>query len=840
MIITCKKQVPLRWIFFSILPWASFAYTWAMGGTTFLFSLKKFLENPAAVTFILSLPTLISLFTGPYFAFLSDRIWTRYGRRKPLLITSFIGVMLSLAAMPWMPNFWALVAVYLLYCFFGDLNTMELLKQEIVPPHERGRATGAMLWCTNLAGIFFNFVALGRFDDVSFYSGFPIAGECILYLSASLLIGVMLLLVALGIKEIDQHSPVRGQHFSIRNFAVAITDRELWPVYLLIFGSAVLNAGLGPLGNLLYTEQWGYSKQEMGINIAVGGVINIFLIGALTVFADKLNRMRAYQTLICISLSLNVAYFSYVTFVLPDQRPSLVEIILFGELSSVVGLLTSMIYYPLVYDYIRRNKMGTYAAGAGLVMRLTGLMTLNGVGLFIWAYATLFQPPAGEMVRVVLKGGDANTQAQVQSTLQAASWTNPATGTPAASTLVDARAWQSDGTVSSFGRAWEIRLRNPQSAALAKTKEELGKEISLLQSQTKILTDRIAVRENQTNVEAPADLKRELLDKQKCTENLTQQTAQLQETLRHQARKFEAQVQHILHAQLLADGDQILHASTQSAVILEYTLATPPKGKELEKILEKLRRLEPDIIDLRPIKKEAGYAVELSLLFTPPSNNSSLVEKLTSSLQRAAREAKICLELKEKQPAQEIRLPAIQFDVLTVEPAVTDYISPVTQAVNAVLSCFDAAPQPDRKLTALARSLRSPAEVNHVKITPGPERKSISVLFVLSPQAPSADSTSTLLGERMRSLLGPSTPPQIVSQALHFYERVDATSAAQRLTLAKPILATDYAPMRYNYMCGYLWMFIMGSIGITITFIFCYYESKGYIHKRGVEEAAST
>ncbi len=840
MIITCKKQVPLRWIFFSILPWASFAYTWAMGGTTFLFSLKKFLENPAAVTFILSLPTLISLFTGPYFSFLSDRIWTRYGRRKPLLIISFIGVMLSLAAMPWMPNFWALVAVYLLYCFFGDLNTMELLKQEIVPPHERGRATGAMLWCTNLAGIFFNFVALGRFDDVAFYAGFPIAGECILYLSASLLICVMLLLVVLGIKEIDQHSPVRGQHFSVRNFAVAITDRELWPVYLLIFGSAVLNAGLGPLGNLLYTEQWGYSKQEMGINIAVGGVINIFLIGALTVFADKLNRMRAYQTLICISLSLNVAYFSYVTFILPDQRPSLVEIILFGELSSVVGLLTSMIYYPLVYDYIRRNKMGTYAAGAGLVMRLTGLMTLNGVGLFIWAYATLFQPPAGEMVRVVLKGGDANTQTQVQSILHAASWTNPATGTPVASTLVDARAWQSDGTVSSFGRAWEVRLRNPQSAELAKTKEELGKEISLLQSQSKILTDRIAARKDQVHAETSARLEQELHEKQKCVENLAQQTAQIQDTLRHQAQKFEIQVQRTLNAQLLEDGGQILRASTQSAMILEYALATPLKSKELEKILEKLRRLEPDVIDLRPIKKETDYTVELSLLSTPSSSDGTLAEKFKTSLQCASRESGICLELKIKQAVHAIRLPAIQFDVLTVEPATTDYLSPVTRGVNAILGCFDAAPQPDRKLTALARALRSPSGVNHVKISPGPEKKSISVLAVIPPQAPTADSASTRLGERMRDLFGPTTSPQIASQALHFYERVDATSAAQRLTLAKPILATDYAPMRYNYMCGYLWMFIMGSIGITITFIFCYYESKGYIHKRGVEEAEST
>jgi MFS family permease len=154
MIITCKKNIPPRWVVFSILPWASFGYTWNVVGVAFLFSLKKFVENPAGLTLILSLPTVLSVVVGPSVSFVSDRIWTRFGRRKPFIVVSWTGIAPCLLLMPLMPSFWSLVAVYMAYYVFTDLNTpLEPLKQEIIPPHERGRATGAMQWCTNFAGI---------------------------------------------------------------------------------------------------------------------------------------------------------------------------------------------------------------------------------------------------------------------------------------------------------------------------------------------------------------------------------------------------------------------------------------------------------------------------------------------------------------------------------------------------------------------------------------------------------------------------------------------------------------------------------------------------------------
>jgi len=100
-----------------------------------MFSLKKFIENPAGVTFVLSLPAFIAMIGQPIVSFISDRIWTRYGRRKPFIVTGLIGITVCLVLMPLMPNFWSLLAVFLLYNIFTDLNApLEPLKQEIIPP----------------------------------------------------------------------------------------------------------------------------------------------------------------------------------------------------------------------------------------------------------------------------------------------------------------------------------------------------------------------------------------------------------------------------------------------------------------------------------------------------------------------------------------------------------------------------------------------------------------------------------------------------------------------------------------------------------------------------------
>ena len=358
MIVTAKSSIPTLWQWIVACTWGALRFKFMVMGAVFVFSLQKFIENPAAVTFILSLPTILSLVIGPVCRFLSDRIWTRFGRRKPFAVPSMVGIGLSLLLMPVAPNFWWLVAAYCLYHIANDFGAgpTEILKQEIIPPPQRGRASALASWIGNLASLAFYGLALGRFEDVGFFAGFPVSGEQAIYWGIAAMVFCVALFVMLGVKESPQDSPLRGQRLTFKTFVGGLSDRNLWPVYLLIVGWTVSGAGLGALTALLYSEQWGFTKQEMGINIAVGGVLNILFIALLGLFADRMPRMRTFKILLALSIAIEVAFFCYCEFVLHDKTPTLPEIILFGEITAVIGILLGMVYFPMVYDYIHSGK----------------------------------------------------------------------------------------------------------------------------------------------------------------------------------------------------------------------------------------------------------------------------------------------------------------------------------------------------------------------------------------------------------------------------------------------------------------------------------------------------
>jgi len=741
--------------------------------------------------------------------------------------------------MPLMPNFWCLLAVYVTYSAFADLNSpMEPLKLEIIPPHERGRATGAMTWCSNLATMSFYFLALGRFDDVRYMEGAPIFGEEAIYWSAGLLLTMMILLVTLGIKEVDQKSALRGQRLSLRNFFGGLLDKELWPIYMLVVGSACMNfyGGLAALSNLLYTDQWGYTKQEMGINVAVGGVINLFAIGILTFFADKLNRMRAYQTLICLSLGCQMLYYYYIKFVLPDQRPTLVEIIVFGETISILAILTGLVYVPLVYDYIQRNKMGTYNAGANMVARITGLITLNGVGLFVWGYAVLFQPPAGEMTRVVLQG-DRNQQQEIQELLRTASWSYPGDGTIAPSSAVSAQAWQANGTVSDRGRAWEVRLRDKTSEKLSDEKDALTKENSPLVADEKMFRDQAAALKLKGKAdEADAVEKKADAKKARSTE-INSRLKAINDQLTTRADKFHDEVARALGQRLIAEGDQVLGAKVRQAVLVELATTRRPDPHLLEKALNNLRHERTDLIDLRPLKRDEGYGVTVSAILPPGTDEAAFAGALETDLLRIAGKTSPGLFPPNTAPLNHSAAPALTMDLMVLEVPADTYVSPITRVVNLVLSVFGQEPDPGQRLSAIARNLRVPTETNHVRVAPGPEPKSISITTVLSEAATKAPSSTDPVGQKFQALLGNASTGATLPQARAFYDRVEKAAAVQRITVAHPLLTSAYASMKYDYMSGYLWMFVMSFLGICITIAFKRYEAKGLIHKRGVEEA---
>jgi hypothetical protein len=74
MIITTRKSVPLSWLLIAAMPWAGISFQYTVIGLAFVFSLRKFIDNSAGLTFVLSLPGFASIVLAPLANYLSDQM----------------------------------------------------------------------------------------------------------------------------------------------------------------------------------------------------------------------------------------------------------------------------------------------------------------------------------------------------------------------------------------------------------------------------------------------------------------------------------------------------------------------------------------------------------------------------------------------------------------------------------------------------------------------------------------------------------------------------------------------------------------------------------------------
>jgi len=410
MIITRKKQIPKHWAFYAQLPLILTIYGTMVMNAPFLLLIKRFIDNPAAIMALFSIEVYVTILGGPFVSWLSDRIWTRFGRRKFFQATADLLRGVLLLAMPFAPNLWTLIVLKWLVGAFGDLGApTQALAYEIVPSKQRGLSSGFKTAFMQLGNLVFFFLVLGRFDDVYFMGPFAmfsteVSGASLMFFMGALLLLGIAFFEFFSIKEIYPPGRKRlhdgrkkgeplAKHF-VRSFAGDVFAKDLAPLYLLLFASLMFSFGLGAFEPLKYTEQWGYSLQDMGNVIAVGVIVGI-AIGLLAGWlADKAGKMIVFFWATFGNLVINIAYTIYVYFK-PDFRPELWEIVLFGNIAFIFGATKSVVSFPLLMEYVSRNRMG--AAGAGITLFngifRNGISLLVGGWLFVWSL--WFFPAAG-------------------------------------------------------------------------------------------------------------------------------------------------------------------------------------------------------------------------------------------------------------------------------------------------------------------------------------------------------------------------------------------------------------------------------------------------------------
>ncbi len=392
---TQHKRVPWRWIILlQVLNSVRILALFASG--SMVFTMRKYIESPIIINSVSSLDVLFNILVAAPCLYYSDRIWTKRGRRLPFVIVSFLVMAVVILLLPLVGSAVPMGILVVLWLIFWDVgSTYEILVMEIIPPDQRGRAAAIGAWMFNAIIMLSAVVISGRFDDVVRSLGVTLRGETLIYWWGALCLLFCALFLVLFVREnkprgpapVDHGSGVRG---AMKNL---VAEPTLWPVYFLAFSTVLMQSGLGAIDPLLMTDQWGYSKQDMGTNIFVGGMINLILIIPLIgLIADKMDRLRMFSLGVIGTLLAQIAYYIFVQFVLPDRRPTILHMILFGQIMSILGQFAGIALQPLLFDYIPRDKMGTAQAGLNFVRSITRLLTLNGIGIWVTYYSRWFLP----------------------------------------------------------------------------------------------------------------------------------------------------------------------------------------------------------------------------------------------------------------------------------------------------------------------------------------------------------------------------------------------------------------------------------------------------------------
>lgn len=874
MIVTAKPKIPFSWIVLAALPWVAMLFKDKLMGAAFAASMKRFVDNPAALSLALVIAPMASWLVPMVVNFYADRIWTRFGRRKPFILVSWCGTITCIFLMPLAPDFPTLVALYVGFVICNDLGgPAEALKMEIVPPAQRPLSTAVVQWINQVGVIVYFWVALGRLDEVTVFLDYRWDGQQGLFWSVALGMLVMLAFLMLGIKETDPKSTLRGKT-GFLDFFKGLFSPHVWPLYILTFSQAFTGAGLGVNDYLLLTEQWGYTNQDVGNNIAIGGIINLALIPLIGLIANRTGRFKVYITLIVIQILLNIARYCYYEYAIYDGRPTISEMVFFGEFFSITGILISIALVPLIYDYISRNELGIYAAGSGLVGRASGMLLGFLVGVvFVPTYARWFMAPAGESVRICLR--EEMRQEDTERIVRAAAWTDPADGKPLDAPYVTARPVYATGAKLDHGYGFEIRVRNEDSEqAVRDARDKADGERAKARARLRYFNGRL--EKHPLDLGLQADVDRETAEVARLDAIVAAKEAELQ----RRADVFKTQVIAVLREQMMVDGSQILDVGAVPAVVATLPLTARPKSEDVEATLDRLRTAVPALIDLRLVA-EPSRSIEISIAQAPTQDAG--IQARQALLAAATPGLAACLAT-DAEPATRTAT-AIRLDLRTLEDPLDRHPSPISQGIEFVLGWMIGHHDPARRLRAIGRGVRRAGWIDHAHAsTIGDDDRSLRVTALVgevpathraqpatpaiaateptpaaAPAEPAKEKTEAEKQAeiaRKKAEADRPKPEEMPSQAvLDRFAGLGEAEAARaaalyavsvraakegRMTVARPVLQASYSKQQYDYLAGYIGVFVLQAIGVGIILVFVYMVKTGRVTKRGVQEAEAT
>lgn len=399
-VLTQQAKAPWWAVAVVLWPWAAIEMHNQVSRSALAFTLRKFTGDPALIGFISSLNFACGLALGSIVSLVSDRIWTRHGRRRPFLVVGFIGASLVCLILPQISTIWGLLTGIVLYQALVDVgNPFEPLTMEVIPPQQRGRAGAIRQWYSIGAFVLFYYVLIRQFDrQYVLPGGIVLSGEAVVYLTnASFLLvaGAIFLFFVREVRPADAEIQ-RLRDLPVGALVRSLFTRELLPLFGLAFVLMNLWLGLDQFEAYLVTDQWGYSKSEYGELMSYGMLITAVVVPVGGWASDRFDRLTLLKWGLAAVLSLKVAYYVYAEYLAPGGVPPFNAVVGFGLVRSAVQKVVVVAALPLIFDYVSSNRLGALSCGMALVFGSVNLVRSNFMGQWIKSTSRwLYELPEG-------------------------------------------------------------------------------------------------------------------------------------------------------------------------------------------------------------------------------------------------------------------------------------------------------------------------------------------------------------------------------------------------------------------------------------------------------------
>jgi MFS family permease len=336
---------------------------------------RFFTDNGYLIGLLLAVGPLVSALVNPAVGRLSDRTWTRLGRRLPYVLFGVPIATLALFAIPSAPSYAVLLALFLLSALFISIGGIPLLSliPDMVFPERRGRAMALFMIAGGIGAIAIQIS--GKFLWETHF-------EWVYYLTGLLtLICVLppLFFIVEPRPRVEELAAARRRGRMSPGAALAALARGD-PIALFLTSASLRYLGVGVVINyftLFAVTDLGVPVGDAALAIGVTGAVRLALAIPSGRLADRWSRKRLLvgttSAAVVVHLATGLAVWNLA---------GLYVVLLAG---AVVGTLDMIVSGPLFMDLMPADRRGELT-GINQVLQnvFRALGALAGGVVFAW------------------------------------------------------------------------------------------------------------------------------------------------------------------------------------------------------------------------------------------------------------------------------------------------------------------------------------------------------------------------------------------------------------------------------------------------------------------------